>query len=44
MARFDYQKDILEADQSLLDLMTKYPEIETGVPDYLQNELRKKIK
>ena len=42
MARFDYQKDILEADQSLLDLMTKYPEIETGVPDYLQNELRKK--
>jgi len=42
MAKLDYQKDILETNQSLLDLMTKYPEIETGVPDYLQNELRKK--
>jgi hypothetical protein len=41
MAKFDYQKDIIEADQSLLDLMEKYPEVTTGVPDYLQNKLRK---
>ena len=33
--------EMLEADQSLLDLMTKYPEIETGVPEYLEGELRK---
>ena len=41
MAKFDYQKDILEADQSLLDLMTKYPEVVTGVPEHLEDELKK---
>tara|TARA_R110002020_G_scaffold1234_2_gene5948 strand:- start:1523 stop:2620 length:1098 start_codon:yes stop_codon:yes gene_type:complete len=40
MAKFDYQKDILEADQSLLDLMTKYPEVVTGVPEHLDRELK----
>ena len=32
-------EEMLEADQSLMDLMTKYPEVTTEVPDYLQNEL-----
>jgi len=40
MAQQSYE-ELLEADQSLLDLMKKYPEVQTGVPEYLEDELRK---
>ena len=39
MAEKSYE-ELLEADQSLLDLMKKYPEVQTGVPEYLEDELR----
>ena len=40
MAQQSYE-ELLEADQSLLDLMKKYPEVQTGVPKYLEDELEK---